>query len=69
MSVIGPYYSVPKINRYISIGLTTNDPVPCVCTACVENWPTIELLPSFLVFVYFNKLVIFKSIYSYFLLC
>ncbi|XP_044020555.1 SET and MYND domain-containing protein 4-like [Aphidius gifuensis] len=47
-SVVSSYHLTTKVNRYRAIGLTNDDPVPCKCTACVENWPTIESLPSFL---------------------
>ncbi|XP_044020554.1 SET and MYND domain-containing protein 4-like isoform X4 [Aphidius gifuensis] len=47
LNVVSSYHLTTKVDRYTVIGLTNDDPVPCKCTACVENWPTIDFLPSF----------------------
>ncbi|XP_044005644.1 SET and MYND domain-containing protein 4-like [Aphidius gifuensis] len=46
-SIFGPYHIESKTKRYIGFGDDSNDPLSCECTACVENWPTIEHLPSY----------------------
>ncbi|KAF7995910.1 hypothetical protein HCN44_007017 [Aphidius gifuensis] len=50
-SIFGPYHIESKTKRYIGFGDDSNDPLSCECTACVENWPTIEHLPSYQVLI------------------
>ncbi|XP_044005681.1 uncharacterized protein LOC122850613 [Aphidius gifuensis] len=47
MSTFGQYYVVPKAERHSAFKITTDDPVPCKCTACIENWPILDYLPSY----------------------
>ncbi|KAF7995906.1 hypothetical protein HCN44_007013 [Aphidius gifuensis] len=47
LSTAGSYHMTPRIDRYIRLGPTTDDHVPCRCTACVENWPTIQSIKSY----------------------
>ncbi|KAF7995907.1 hypothetical protein HCN44_007014 [Aphidius gifuensis] len=47
LSTAGSYHMIPKINRWIQLEPTTNDHVPCRCTACFESWPTIQSLKSY----------------------
>ncbi|KAF7996659.1 hypothetical protein HCN44_002305 [Aphidius gifuensis] len=46
VSTVGSY-SLPKIIRNVSFRHITDDPVPCKCIACVENWPAARYLPSY----------------------
>ncbi|XP_044004180.1 SET and MYND domain-containing protein 4-like [Aphidius gifuensis] len=45
LATLGSYHLIPKINRFIPLGIT--DRILCKCKACVENWPTINNLPSY----------------------
>ncbi|KAF7995872.1 hypothetical protein HCN44_006979 [Aphidius gifuensis] len=47
MSTFGQYHSVSKAKRYMAFESFTDDPVPCKCIACIENWPTLDYLPSY----------------------
>ncbi|KAF7995874.1 hypothetical protein HCN44_006981 [Aphidius gifuensis] len=47
MSTSGPYHTSSKAQRHSALELTTGDPVPCKCIACIENWPTLDYLPSY----------------------
>ncbi|XP_044004257.1 SET and MYND domain-containing protein 4-like [Aphidius gifuensis] len=47
MSTFGQYHSVSKAKRYMAFESSTDDPVPCKCIACIENWPTLDYLPSY----------------------
>ncbi|XP_044005651.1 SET and MYND domain-containing protein 4-like [Aphidius gifuensis] len=40
LSTTDSYHKSPKIERCARLG-------PCKCKACVENWPTVEHLPSY----------------------
>ncbi|XP_044004263.1 SET and MYND domain-containing protein 4-like [Aphidius gifuensis] len=45
-SMFGQYSALSKDKRHLASGMFTDDPVPCKCTACIENWPTLDYLPS-----------------------
>ncbi|KAF7995870.1 hypothetical protein HCN44_006977 [Aphidius gifuensis] len=47
MNTHGQYDMVPKAERHSALKLTTDDPVPCKCIACIENWPILDYLPSY----------------------
>ncbi|XP_044004315.1 uncharacterized protein LOC122849612 [Aphidius gifuensis] len=46
-SATGSYHMSSKMDRYTRLGRSTDDPQPCKCKACVEDWPTMEHLPSY----------------------
>ncbi|XP_044001586.1 SET and MYND domain-containing protein 4-like [Aphidius gifuensis] len=46
-SAAGPYYTKSKFDRHQILEYITDDPVPCKCTACTENLPTGQYLPSY----------------------
>ncbi|XP_044004261.1 SET and MYND domain-containing protein 4-like [Aphidius gifuensis] len=47
VSMFGQYSSISKAQRSVAFKLITDDPVPCKCTACIENWPIVDYLPSY----------------------
>ncbi|KAF7995871.1 hypothetical protein HCN44_006978 [Aphidius gifuensis] len=47
INTYGQYHMVSKDARHLALKLTTDDPVPCRCTACIENWPIVDYLPSY----------------------
>ncbi|KAF7990478.1 hypothetical protein HCN44_000283 [Aphidius gifuensis] len=45
LGALGLYHMIPKSNRFLPLGKT--DLISCKCKACVENWPTVNNLPSY----------------------
>ncbi|XP_044004268.1 SET and MYND domain-containing protein 4-like [Aphidius gifuensis] len=45
--LMSPYHMTSKIEPCRQSGRSTDKPKPCKCTACVENWPTMEHLPYY----------------------